>query len=387
MVDGVVLYVKGKIKEVFALARGCQRQVPASSEREAPSTSPLATAAGIVDALQNCKKRKLKDRGLEEHDQDDSDADHSKGKRPAKEENETAAYACPYFKYNPAMYKSARNCPGPGWPSVHRVKYHLYRRHRQPKYRCGRCWQPFKDEASHLDHQRLPDPCSLKHMEHVEGFNAGQERSLRSRKRASPELSETDKWRDVYKILFPHITSDEIPSPFYEYGELSSTKDKGLLSSWDRLKECEEYVLREVPPRLRNALSRELEADLSVMEESLRRKATACVKTLISDVFRELRESAPGAPAILSTEGQPGQSQGEGTVQSDDVFGGFDFDFLDAFTMLGDEELRYDQGGLLENILQQGNPGTGEQVMEDKKLSDSGYGSNSPDDSFQTGGV
>jgi hypothetical protein len=59
---------------------------------------------------------------------------------------------------------------------------------------------------------------------------------------------------------------------------------------------------------------------------------------------------------------------------------------LDAFIMLGDEELRYDQGGLLDNVLQQdGDPQTGELVAVGKKLSDSGYGPNSPGDSFQVG--
>src|SRR6478609_5629751 len=92
---------------------------------------------------------------------------------------------------------------------------HLYRRHKQPKFRCGRCWQPFKDQAGHLDHQRMPEPCCLREMEHVEGFDAVQEGRLRSRKKAKgvAEQSEAEKWRDVYKILFPHVEDDDIPSP------------------------------------------------------------------------------------------------------------------------------------------------------------------------------
>ncbi|KAK4444367.1 nicotinate-nucleotide diphosphorylase [Podospora aff. communis PSN243] len=384
ILDGVVLCLKNNIKRVFALIRQCQRDIGVSSQQGQTLNSSPGTTTAASTAVQRGKKRKIGDRDLENDDDDDADRLGAKGPAQGKGEQIASAYACPYFKYNPAMYKSARNCPGLGWPSVHRVKEHLYRRHRQPKYRCGRCWQPFKDEASHLDHQRLPEPCPLKDMERVEGFDAAQERSLRSRKRANPELSEAGKWREVYIILFPHITYDEVPSPFYEYGELSISKDKGPLSSWERLNECEEYVLREVPPRLRNALSRELEADLIVVEESLRRKATACVKTLIADVFRELREAAPGTPAAMSMEKQPAQA--ESSAQNESLFNGFNFDFIDAFTMLGDEELRYDQGGLMDNILQQeGDPQPGAQVAVDKKLSDSGYGSNSPDGSFQVG--
>ena len=53
-------------------------------------------------------------------------------------------------------------------------------------------------------------------MEHVEGFDADQKERLQSRKRvkgSAEAASETDKWRDVYRILFPHVESDDIPSP------------------------------------------------------------------------------------------------------------------------------------------------------------------------------
>jgi len=61
----------------------------------------------------------------------------------------------------------------------------------------------------------MPEPCSLREMESVEGFDADQKESLRSRKRAkgNAELTETEKWRDIYRILFPHVEPDDIPSP------------------------------------------------------------------------------------------------------------------------------------------------------------------------------
>jgi hypothetical protein len=31
--------------------------------------------------------------------------------------------ACPFYKNNPAKYEDWRSCPGPGWDSVHRIKY------------------------------------------------------------------------------------------------------------------------------------------------------------------------------------------------------------------------------------------------------------------------
>lgn len=31
-------------------------------------------------------------------------------------------FACPFYKYAPQIYGSRRSCPGPGWPTVHKMK-------------------------------------------------------------------------------------------------------------------------------------------------------------------------------------------------------------------------------------------------------------------------
>jgi hypothetical protein len=60
-------------------------------------------------------------------DEDNEDNDDAHGHNPedSKEDNKTGntdMLACPYFKYDPTTYKKWRNCPGPGWPDIHRVK-------------------------------------------------------------------------------------------------------------------------------------------------------------------------------------------------------------------------------------------------------------------------
>jgi len=61
----------------------------------------------------------------------------------------------------------------------------------------------------------MPEPCSIQDMEHIEGFDDAQEKSLRARKRPknNVELSEAEKWRGVYRTLFPHVDFGDIPSP------------------------------------------------------------------------------------------------------------------------------------------------------------------------------
>ncbi|KAK0639559.1 hypothetical protein B0T16DRAFT_245717 [Cercophora newfieldiana] len=126
IIDGVVLHLQEKIKQVFyqarIRARVGQGEMPASTGQGGSSTSVTGAARNSDSAGQNRNKRKMGDRDLDDDEEDDADLFRPKRPADADPGQETPAYACPYFKYNPAMYKSARNCPGPGWPNVHRVK-------------------------------------------------------------------------------------------------------------------------------------------------------------------------------------------------------------------------------------------------------------------------
>ncbi|KAK3318907.1 ankyrin repeat-containing domain protein [Apodospora peruviana] len=86
-------------------------------------------------------------------------------------------------------------------------------------------------------------------------FDASQAARLRSRKETAAEkLSKVERWKSTL------------------------------------LTECEEYVLRAVPPGLRQILGPELDRDLHIVEEGLMRKAIDCVKELLAEAFREFRE-------------------------------------------------------------------------------------------------
>ncbi|KAG5802020.1 hypothetical protein H9Q74_010543 [Fusarium xylarioides] len=270
---------------------------------------------------------------------------------------------------------------------------HLYRRHRQPSYRCARCWQPFTDEQGVMDHQRADEPCPLQEMEYVEGFDAAQERSLKSRKRANQKLSETEKWRRVFNILFPHILEDDIPSPFYEYSQASQKEDACHPES-GYLAQCEQYMLREVPQRLRQALGRELDRDRTTVEENLRRRAGDWVKTLLEEAFQELRQIRHlGGPAqrlepsnditapaeggelpiseLPSVDGANLHFEEEGQTWLDT----FDFDSFDPSSLFGELQSSFNNGGLIENLLRSED----DSADGATKQSDSGYVSNSPE--------
>lgn len=88
---------------------------------------------------------------------------------------------------------------------------HLYRRHALP-LQCPRCWDVFKVDESLSEHLQQDPPCDKRHNQvPVEGFTKEQEKRLRSRKKAQADMTDEDKWREIYMILFPDDDRDAIP--------------------------------------------------------------------------------------------------------------------------------------------------------------------------------
>ncbi|KAF5963574.1 hypothetical protein FBULB1_13306 [Fusarium bulbicola] len=154
------------------------------------------------------------------------------------------------------------------------------------------------------------------------------------------------------------------------------------------------YMLREVPQHLRQALGRELDRDLTIVEENLRRRAGDWVKTLLEEAFQELRQiRRQGNPAQRPEENKDIPAAAEGgqlpTSELPSVQGaslhfeeegetwldGFDLDSFDAYAILGELQSSFDNGGLIEGFLRIGEDGAGKAT----KLSDSGYVSDSPE--------
>ncbi|KAK0634327.1 hypothetical protein B0T17DRAFT_2464 [Bombardia bombarda] len=135
-------------------------------------------------------------------------------------------FACPFSKHDPARYKSVKTCCGPGWTDVHRVKEHIYRRHTL-KNVCPRCLDRFDSNDDLKRHQRAETPCRLEKVNVPEAINDEQEITLRQRAKAN--CSDEEKWREMYRVIFPSESDKDddsngngkekdkdghIPSPF-----------------------------------------------------------------------------------------------------------------------------------------------------------------------------
>jgi hypothetical protein len=86
---------------------------------------------------------------------------------------------------------------------------HLYRKHRTP-VQCIRCWLFFESQMALNVHLGVVNICQLRPGEPMEGVTPDMEKRLRSRKKASPDQTDEDRWREIYSMLFPDET---VPSP------------------------------------------------------------------------------------------------------------------------------------------------------------------------------
>ncbi|KAI0528117.1 hypothetical protein F5B22DRAFT_21662 [Xylaria bambusicola] len=331
----IISTITRRLQFEFIKAHRIARQTAAGSSEggDAPSGTLYLPSA---HQAQSTRKRNRDDRSDVDDENEENDKKkprRSRGNDKGKgKEMENLRFACPYFKYNPTKYRGWPICPGPGWLDVHRVKEHLYRKHRQPKFRCARCWERFDSDQKYIDHQRLLIPCDLRESEPIEGFDADQERQLRSRKKKNHIVSEVDRWRATFQILFPHVLADEIPSPFYEYEQVSNST-----RSHETLTECEEYVLREMPLRLQQILTPEFDRDFQIVEQSTRIRAIEHARVIIASLFQEfrrLRQQDAGpttAPEPRGSEGEAGARLSQAQSSYFSSIGVFDDIELDFF--------------------------------------------------------
>lgn len=106
----------------------------------------------------------------------------------------------------------------PSSPCVHADNFlprrtHLYRRHPLP-IQCPRCWEAFKADSQLQSHLQQDPPCAIQGNRTLqEGFTKDQEKRLRSRKKTHADMTDEDKWREIYMVLFPDDDQSLVPSP------------------------------------------------------------------------------------------------------------------------------------------------------------------------------
>ncbi|KAK6824722.1 hypothetical protein PG987_012216 [Apiospora arundinis] len=242
-------------------------------------------------------------RQLDDGDRNDSSSSDGNGgngqdkggnKRAKTEENPGPSLVCPFFRHDPNRFRHHRICAGPGWKTIHRLKEHLYRVHRLPKNACPRCGDPFDDAKKLNAHLRSDDPCRKKDIAAAQGIDEQQEKKLKERKRVGSSVSDEQRWRDIYMILFPEANKNSLPSPYYDV-----TDAEEYAKTTERLMKYKKRIEKELPALMR----KKVEQRFAHVGEELLANFDDMVRDGIHVIF-----SCP-TPKSLSAPGSPRSRQ------------------------------------------------------------------------------
>lgn len=248
-------------------------------------------------------KRKIGDRKSfppEDSDRDEPNKRPKPNSRKSDQENGSGRrFACPYYKRSPDRHSANTSCVHPGFSSVYRLKEHLYRKHALP-IECPRCCQSFGSEEDCREHLRTSQACEMRFKVQRDGFNKDQETKLRSKKRSRIPLTEEEKWKAVWQILFPNETEDDIPSPY-----CGSSSPITLNSPDSReLAHFEHFSRRELPKLVRRSLEIAVAEDvqLRMLEDRLKNQLVDIIRncqTQVFNLYQESRRTTPLPQAII----------------------------------------------------------------------------------------
>ncbi|KAK4142017.1 uncharacterized protein C8A04DRAFT_13641 [Dichotomopilus funicola] len=189
---------------------------------------------------------------------------------PKESPDDRSRFACPFAKHDPAKHRHVKTCCGPGWEDAHRVKEHVYRAH-SLKNVCPRCFSRFEKSESLQAHQRADTPCGLR-AKTWESIGEEQEKQLHARAKA--HSSEEDKWRDMYRVIFP---GEKVPSPYYEnddsVSDSAATRQEHMLQQFD-------FIRQQLPRVVRS----HMEVYVHQMFEEFQNKANQKVVEIIQFV-------------------------------------------------------------------------------------------------------
>ncbi|KAK0708627.1 hypothetical protein B0H67DRAFT_345421 [Lasiosphaeris hirsuta] len=164
---------------------------------------------------------------------------------------------------------------------------------------CTRC-RTMMDTAADLGaHMRVSkdDICNLNTETPIEGFTPDQGQAMRSRK-SGRGLSEVEKWKGLYLILFPECNPDETPEPYHTDN-----------SSTDDLLQYERYLEQETEQHVRARMKTNPIPCIRNLTESVRHELLQQIPQLVRDIqldlFRSYKTSHQNNPQELTNHRPP----------------------------------------------------------------------------------
>ncbi|CZR68989.1 uncharacterized protein PAC_18890 [Phialocephala subalpina] len=339
---------------------------PPSASTPHASTSGSRLSQNTISA----QKRRIDNSEDSPEDGNEDLKRHRRSNTLPADPEDSLKFACPYRKHAPRKYnhfaREWRSCALTSFSSVARVKGHLYQRHRI--FQCERCSELFKDEHKLKDHFMAVKTCDLKPPITVDGITCKLERQLRSRKKTHNTQTQEDRWKAIYRILFP---LEIIPSPYFEPLHEEATGSPVAI----QLSDYEDYSRRELPRIFKGALEEAVNQEAEPIAERLRNQLINMIQECQERVFSTYRSrmtpsrSSP-LPRGDTYVGRPNSIRGP-IGQGDDVDGPILPDMDSLLSFFQPPPYQHDAIGFMDIFESQG-----QNTAYQNERSDSGYASN-----------
>jgi len=155
----------------------------------------------------------------------------------------------------------------------------------------------FDGEEALKAHQRLEVPCKLERNKKLDAITDAQEKVLRQR--AKSGMSEEEKWREMYRVIFPGTAGGKVPSPFYDTdggggdggnGKSGSGKNGGggvqQKSKFQSAEDCKEYLRVELPRLVRPMITSFVNSLFEDFQERVNQKTIEIVRDVETRMLR-----------------------------------------------------------------------------------------------------
>ncbi|KAH9203629.1 hypothetical protein DL95DRAFT_501668 [Leptodontidium sp. 2 PMI_412] len=280
---------------------GCVTRHEESPETaDLPTTRACNNSAAALTTVTALGKRSRNEDDSEAPDDDDRNNGHKRNKSTpySKSSMIASGFACPYRKHDALQYSVGKwkICALTPQSTVARVKEHLYRYHRV--HQCQRCKDCFKEEKELDVHFEANEGCESRPMKIVEGITAKMEKQLRCRKKAYRGQSESERWKEIYKLLFPQ---EAVPDPYFEPVRELKTEQSSLSSDSQDIADYEGYLRRELPRCFRRALEAAISDDNDPIEDHLTGRIMDMYQDCQDLVLSSYRTSLEAASTAIPT--------------------------------------------------------------------------------------
>ncbi|KAI0847223.1 hypothetical protein F5Y00DRAFT_242022 [Daldinia vernicosa] len=164
-----------------------------------------------------------KDKPPDIPEQNSSQAARYEVVEPSGPDVEGKLFACPFYKQNPGKYntKAWKACAIPEGRTINRLKEHIYRNHCSARRRCDRCFSEFENMYDLQQHRRSETPCPIQDSHNcIDTIDETQKGEIRKKQRG---ISEEEKWKKIYRIIFKLDPTSEVPSPYCDAIEQESS--------------------------------------------------------------------------------------------------------------------------------------------------------------------